>query len=120
MVKLDVSGWVDDALPDRFAREIGAITRRLEAGLLWVVDDDRMRHLTRLDAAAAGPRACAIRSFQGGGGTNFTLLLQEADTHRLRHRRRAARLARPRRLPATLVGDLGDDLGGGLGGAASA
>jgi predicted metal-dependent peptidase len=78
-VIVDVSGSVDDALMQRFAREIEALTRRLEAGLTLIVGDDRVREVTRFE-----PGRSTLRDvrFQGGGGTDFTPMLQEADQHR--------------------------------------
>ena len=63
-------------------REIEAITRRLEAGLVLVVGDDRVRHVARVEPADAGRSGLRELAFHGGGGTDFTPLLQEADTHR--------------------------------------
>ena len=76
---IDVSGSVDDGLLQRFAREIEAITRRAEAGLVMVIGDDRVRHVERYAPGASGLRGLA---FHGGGGTDFTPLLEAADTHR--------------------------------------
>ena len=42
---VDVSGSVDDALLQRFAREVQAITRRLEAGLTLVASNPFLGHL---------------------------------------------------------------------------
>ena len=78
-VVVDVSGSVDDALLQRFAREIEALTRRLESGLVLVVGDDRVREVTQFEPGRSALREIA---FQGGGGTDFTPLLEEADTHR--------------------------------------
>jgi hypothetical protein len=46
---VDVSGSIDDALLQRFSREIEAITRRLEAGLTLVIGDDRVQHVQRFE-----------------------------------------------------------------------
>lgn len=78
-VVVDVSGSIDDDLMARFAREIEAIVRRLEAGLVVIVGDDRVRAVTRFEAGRGGLRGIA---FEGGGGTDFTPLLEEADRHR--------------------------------------
>jgi len=78
-VVVDVSGSVDDALLGRFARELDAITRRAEAGLVLVVGDDRVRCVEHRRPGDSGLRA--IR-FDGGGGTDFTPLLEAADAHR--------------------------------------
>ncbi len=77
-VVVDVSGSIDDALMERFAREIDAITRRLEAGLVLVIGDDRVRDVLHRKPGQSGLGGL---SFEGGGGTDFTPLLQEADTH---------------------------------------
>jgi hypothetical protein len=78
-VIVDVSGSVDDGLLERFAREIEAITRRAEAGLVMIVGDDRVRHVAHYAPGTSGLRGLAL---QGGGGTDFTPLLEAADTHR--------------------------------------
>ncbi len=77
-VVVDVSGSIDDALLGRFASEIDAITRRLEAGLVLVVGDDHVRAVTHCEP---GKSTLADLKFEGGGGTDFTPLLQEADRH---------------------------------------
>lgn len=78
-VIVDVSGSIDDVLMARFAREIGAIARRLESGLVLVVGDDRVRRVTHFEPGRVDLTDIA---FHGGGGTDFTPLLEEADTHR--------------------------------------
>ena len=78
-VVVDVSGSIDDALMERFAREIDALTRRLEAGLVLVIGDDRVREVRHCKPGQSG---LGELTFPGGGGTDFTPLLQEADTHR--------------------------------------
>ena len=79
VVIVDVSGSIDAALMERFAREIEAITRRLECGLVLVIGDERVQRVEHFEPGHADLRD--IR-FQGGGGTDFTPLLEEADTHR--------------------------------------
>jgi hypothetical protein len=76
---VDVSGSIAGTLLQRFAREIEAITRRLEAGLVLVVGDDRVRRVERFEP---GRPALGQIEFNGGGGTDFTPLLEEADRHR--------------------------------------
>jgi len=84
VVIVDVSGSVDDALMERFACEIEAIVRRLEAGLVLVVGDDQVREVTRFEPASGASRRSGLRDivFRGGGDTDFTPLLEEADAHR--------------------------------------
>jgi predicted metal-dependent peptidase len=78
-VVVDVSGSIDDAVLARFATEIDAISRRLEAGLTLVVGDDRVRAVTHCEP---GRSKLAELKFEGGGGTDFSPLLEEADRHR--------------------------------------
>ena len=78
-VVVDVSGSIDAALLERFATEIDAITRRLEAGLVLVIGDALVRRVVRCEPGRSGLRGIA---FDGGGGTDFTPLLEEADRHR--------------------------------------
>jgi predicted metal-dependent peptidase len=78
-VVVDVSGSIDDALMDRFAREIEAITRRTEAGLALIIGDLRVREVLHFEPGRSTLRD--IR-FDGGGGTDFTPLLEEAARHR--------------------------------------
>jgi predicted metal-dependent peptidase len=78
-VIVDISGSIDDDLLQRFAREIDAITRRQEAALVVIAGDDRVRQVVHFEA---GRSSLAEMTCDGGGGTDFTPLLQEADTHR--------------------------------------
>ena len=84
VVIVDVSGSIDKDLMARFAREIEAITRRLEAGLVLVIGDDRVQRVVRFDPADLKPTRLDLQAieFKGGGGTDFTPLLEEADKHR--------------------------------------
>ena len=75
---VDVSGSIDDGLLQRFTREVEAITRRLETGLVLVVGDDRVRRVQRFEPGRAD---LAGIEFPGGGGTDFTPLLEEAARH---------------------------------------
>ena len=79
VVVVDVSGSIADKLLERFAREIEAITRRLEAALVLVIGDERVQKVTRFEPGRSDLRQIA---FNGGGGTDFTPLLEEADRHR--------------------------------------
>lgn len=76
---VDVSGSIDDELLQRFSREVRALTRRLGAGLVLVIGDDRVR---AVESFEPGRFAFGEVAFQGGGGTDFTPLLEEADRHR--------------------------------------
>jgi predicted metal-dependent peptidase len=75
---VDVSGSIKDDLLERFAREVQAITRRLSAGLVLIVGDDRVR---RVEEFAPGRADLQGLVFQGSGGTDFTPLLEEAEKH---------------------------------------
>jgi len=75
---VDVSGSIDDGLLGRFATEIEAISRRLEAGLVLIVGDERVQRVQAFDPGHSDLREIA---FSGGGGTDFTLLLEEAQRH---------------------------------------
>jgi len=79
VVVVDVSGSIEDALCARFAGEIEAISRRLEAGLVLIVGDDRVR---RVETFCPGATRLRDIAFHGGGGTDFTPLLEEAQRHR--------------------------------------
>lgn len=78
-VIVDVSGSVDEALMARFAGELDAISRRHEAGLVLVIGDERVREVRH---AAPGRSGLREITFEGGGGTDFTPLLEEAARHR--------------------------------------
>jgi len=79
---VDVSGSIETDLMQRFAREIEALARRLAAALVLVVGDDRVQQVLhhRPGKGSVGNVLLGLR-FEGGG-TDFTPLLQEADTHR--------------------------------------
>jgi predicted metal-dependent peptidase len=77
-VVVDVSGSIDAPLMERFAGEIDAITRRLEAAMVLVIGDDRVREVQQCRPGRSGLRDLAV---QGGGGTDFTPLLEEAAVH---------------------------------------
>ena len=78
-VMVDVSGSIDEALLARFSREIAAITRRQEAGAVVVIGDDRVRSVVHY---APGLTDLTQVEFRGGGDTDFTPLLEEADRWR--------------------------------------
>jgi predicted metal-dependent peptidase len=78
VVMVDVSGSIDDALLERFAREIEAISRRLEAGITVIVGDDRVAAVEHFEPGQSNLRDI---QFQGAGGTDFTPLLTEAERH---------------------------------------
>ena len=79
VVVVDVSGSVDDALLERFATEVEAITRRMNAQLVLVVGDHKVRAVEAFEPGVSSLREV---EFQGGGGTDFTPLLEEATRHR--------------------------------------
>lgn len=76
---LDVSGSIEPPLLERFAAEMNTLARRLEAALVLVVGDDRVREVVRFEPGRVRLQGLAM---QGGGGTDFTPLLQEAERHR--------------------------------------
>jgi predicted metal-dependent peptidase len=78
-VILDISGSVDDALMQQFVTEIAAISRRQEAGLVLVIGDDQVR---RVEIFPPGKFNLDGIVIEGGGGTDFTPLIEEADHHR--------------------------------------
>lgn len=79
VVVVDVSGSIDGPLLQRFSNEVASITRRLESAVTLVVGDQRVQTVQQFE-----PGRCDLSSltFTGGGGTDFTPLLQEADRHR--------------------------------------
>lgn len=78
VVIVDVSGSIEDNLMERFAGEIEAITRRLEAGLVLVIGDRIVQRVAHFKPGQSDLRAI---EFNGGGGTDFTPLLEDADRH---------------------------------------
>jgi len=76
---VDVSGSIDAGLLARFGGEVAAITRRSEAALVLVIGDNQVRHELHLE-----PGNCPLAELKvpGGGGTDFTPLLEAADRHR--------------------------------------
>ncbi|MBB4199773.1 hypothetical protein CCR94_23980 [Rhodoblastus sphagnicola] len=83
-VIVDVSGSIDDDLLKQFATEIAAISRRQEAGLIVVIGDDRVRRVEVFEPGAFDLRDIDLDDidFAGGGGTDFTPLLERADLYR--------------------------------------
>jgi predicted metal-dependent peptidase len=79
VVVVDVSGSIADELLESFAAEIEAITRRQRAGLVLVIGDDQVREVLNFEPGRSNLRDI---QFSGGGGTDFTPLLLEADRHR--------------------------------------
>lgn len=75
-IMVDVSGSIDHDLLQRFAREIDAITRRTEANGVLVIGDDSVRHVASFEP---GKSTIATIDCNGGGGTDFSPLLEEAD-----------------------------------------
>jgi hypothetical protein len=80
---IDVSGSIEAPLLERFARELEAILRRQEAALTLVIGDDQVRRVERIDPLRGTRKPLDLRGleFHGGGGTDFTPLLEEADRH---------------------------------------
>ena len=78
VVVIDVSGSIADTLLERFGREVASITRRLETPMTLVIGDQRVQRVAQFE-----PGACDLRGLQftGGGGTDFTPLLEEANRH---------------------------------------
>jgi predicted metal-dependent peptidase len=77
-VLVDISGSVDNPLMHRFAAEVEAISRRLEARVLVVIGDERVRDVQAFEPGRSNLRDLAL---EGGGGTDFTPLLVEAQRH---------------------------------------
>ncbi|SIT65857.1 Predicted metal-dependent peptidase [Ectothiorhodosinus mongolicus] len=75
---VDVSGSIDEALLARFATEVEAIVRRTEASLTLIIGDDHVRAVETLEL---GRRRLEDIVFEGGGGTDFSPLLIEAERH---------------------------------------
>jgi predicted metal-dependent peptidase len=76
---IDVSGSISDGLMQRFAREIQSIARRTTAAVTLIVGDNRVR---RVEHFSPGRCELGAIEFGGGGGTDFTPLLEEAQRHR--------------------------------------
>ena len=79
IVVVDVSGSIEDELLHKFAREIEAISRRQEARLVLIVGDAQVRSVREFTPGRSDLRDI---DFLGGGGTDFTPLLEEADKHK--------------------------------------
>lgn len=81
---LDVSGSIDEELLARLLREVRAIVRRHGAGLTLIAGDDAVRAVFAVPAQASFDAAAWLGSLQvhGGGGTDFTPMLQAADERR--------------------------------------
>lgn len=77
-VVLDVSGSIDDRLLSRFAGEVAAISRRLEAPLTLVVGDCAVRQEVDVPPGGVDLQAFTGAGFGSGGDTDFTPLLQAA------------------------------------------
>jgi predicted metal-dependent peptidase len=75
---IDNSGSIDDGLLRRFTTELQALTRRLEAALVLVVGDDQVREVRHFEPGRGDLDDLAV---SGGGGTDFTPLLEEASQH---------------------------------------
>ena len=75
---VDVSGSIDELLLARFAQEIEAITRRLATRIVVIVGDMQVREVRVCEPGRSNLREI---QFQGGGGTDFTPLLQTAERY---------------------------------------
>jgi predicted metal-dependent peptidase len=85
-VVLDNSGSIDEPLLQRLAGELESIRQRLGAALVLVVGDDRVRAVHHLPERHQAPRRtpaplAPLLQASGGGGTDFTPLLEEAERH---------------------------------------
>ena len=78
-VMVDVSGSIDEPLLRRFSAEIAAITRRHEARVVVIIGDYRVRSVVQFEP---GLTDLGTVEFRGGGGTDFSPLLEEADRWR--------------------------------------
>ena len=78
VVMVDLSGSIEPALLERFTVEIEAISRRLEAGLTVIAGDQRVSGTAHFEPGRSNLRELA---FEGGGGTDFSPLLREAERH---------------------------------------
>lgn len=78
---VDVSGSIDDALMQRFAREIEALARRLAAALVLVVGDDHVQQVLHHRPGRTTVAGLMTGLRFEGGGTDFTPLLLEAARH---------------------------------------
>ncbi|MDZ7651468.1 MAG: VWA-like domain-containing protein [Burkholderiaceae bacterium] len=76
---IDVSGSIDAALLARFSTEVAAITRRQASETVLVIGDNTVQ---RVAHCAPGEVDLGRLELAGGGGTDFTPLLEEADRHR--------------------------------------
>lgn len=77
VVMVDVSGSIDEPLLRRFCGEITAIGRRCEAHVSLIVGDDQVRHVKHFRPGM--PFSVPTLDIEGGGGTDFTPLLEAAD-----------------------------------------
>jgi predicted metal-dependent peptidase len=75
-VMVDVSGSIDGPMLDRFTREIASISRRTECVVTVLIGDDQVRHVEHFL-----PGRCELGALtvEGGGGTDFSPLLAEAE-----------------------------------------
>jgi len=80
---IDASGSIDEGLLARFARELGALTRRLQAPLTCIVGDCAVRDVRLVDPGQSPSLLRReLQGFHAGGRTDFTPLLEEAARHR--------------------------------------
>ena len=79
VVMVDTSASIEEDLLHRFAAEIEAISRRLECAITVISGDQGVTGETSFQPGQSNLREL---SFRGGGGTDFTPLLEAADAHR--------------------------------------
>ena len=75
-IMIDVSGSVEPALLARFCTEVQAIARRTGAACSVYIGDDCLREVRHFDSGKLVLRDLQVT---GGGGTDFTPLLEAAD-----------------------------------------
>ena len=76
-IMVDVSGSVDNKLMQRFANELDRIIRTFKAECLLIAGDDTVREQHRLKPGVEQLRELNL---QGGGGTDFVPLIEQAST----------------------------------------
>lgn len=75
---VDISGSIDTKLTSRFATEIENIVRRQDSSLTLIIGDDQVRDVRHF---SPGKTKLEKLDCLGGGGTDFTPLIEEAMLH---------------------------------------